>query len=231
MYRMSKTPAVAKASLGRPRSFDAGTALRIAVNVFWREGYEATSLDTLSDAMGLSRSSFYACFGSKHALLLAAVRVYADERYAALTERVTSCKDPREAVRAMLAVIADVDGGTRGCLFVNAVAELAPGDAELVAFAQSHTARVGALMEATLRRLGYTGSAAAERSGALLALAMGVTTMRKTGVPPAQLRALLTQAEHLIPSPPPNEEETSMSASTLPMRTSPRFRSNRRSPS
>lgn len=200
---MSKTPAVAKAPLGRPRGFDAGTALRAAMDVFWQEGYEATSLDTLSDTMGLSRSSFYACFGSKHALLMGAVRAYADERYAALTQRVASCSDPREAIRAMLAVIADIDGGTRGCLFVNAVAELAPGDAELVAFAQSHTARVGALMEATLRRLGCTGSAASERSGALLALAMGVTTLRKTGVPPAQLLALLTQAEHLIPSPPP----------------------------
>lgn len=97
----------------------------------------------------------------------AAVRVYADERYAASTERVASCSDPREAIRAMLAVIADVDGGTRGCLFVNAVAELAPGDAELVALAQSHTARVGALMYATLRRLGCTVSAASERAGAL----------------------------------------------------------------
>jgi TetR/AcrR family transcriptional repressor of nem operon len=199
---MSRIPAVTKALLGRPLGFDAGTALRTAMDVFWQQGYEATSLDTLSDAMGLSRSSFYACFGSKHVLLLAAVRAYADERYAALAERVASCSGPREAVRAMLAVIADVEGGPRGCLFVNAVAELAPGDAELVAFAQSHTARVGALMEATLRRLGCTGSEASERSGALLALAMGVTTLRKTGVPPTQLLALLTQADHLIPSPP-----------------------------
>jgi len=200
---MSRIPAFTKAPLGRPRGFDAATALRTAMDVFWQQGYEATSLDTLSEAMGLSRSSFYACFGSKHALLMAAVRAYADERYAALTERVVSCSDPRKAVRAMLAVIADIDGGTRGCLFVNAVAELAPGDAELVAFAQSHTTRVGALVEATLRRLGCAGREGSERAGALLALAMGVTTLRKTGVPPAQLLALLSQAEHLIPSPSP----------------------------
>ena len=204
---MSRTPVITKATLGRPRGFDAGTALRTAMDVFWQQGYEAPSLDTLSDAMGLSRSSFYAAFGSKHALLMASVRAYADDRYASLTERVASCGDPREAVRAMLAVIADIDGGTRGCLFVNAVAELAPGDAELVAFAQSHTARVGALMEATLRRLGCTASEASKRSGALLALAMGATTLRKTGVPPAQLLALLTQADHLIPSPPPTKRK------------------------
>ena len=199
---MSKQSAAARAPLGRPRGFDAEAALRVAVDLFWQQGYEVTSLDALSQAMGLSRSSFYACFGSKHALLMAAVQRYADDRYASLTERVAACPDPREAVRAMLAVIADVDGGTRGCLFVNAVAELAPGDAELVAFAQAHTARVGALMKATLRRLGCTEREASERAGALLALVMGVTTLRKTGVPPAQLTALLTQADHLIPSPP-----------------------------
>ena len=199
---MSKQYVAAAAPLGRPRGFDAEAALLVAVDLFWQQGYEVTSLEALSQAMGLSRSSFYACFGSKHALLMAAVQRYADDRYAKLTERVAACADPREAVRAMLAVIANVDGGTRGCLFVNAVAELAPSDAELLVFAQSHTARVGALMTATLRRLACTEAEASARAGALLALVMGITTLRKTGVPPSQLRALLTQADRLIPNPP-----------------------------
>ena len=197
---MSKESALAKSPLGRPRGFDAEAALRIAIDVFWQQGYEATSLEALSHAMGLSRSSFYACFGSKHALLMAAVQRYADDRYATLTEHVAASADPREAVRAMLAVIADVEGGTRGCLFVNAVSELAPGDAALLALAQAHTARVGALMTATLRRLGCAEGEASERAGALLALVMGVTTLRKTGVPPLQLVALLNQADPLIPN-------------------------------
>ena len=198
---MSKQSAAARAPLGRPRGFDAEAALRVAVDVFWQQGFEATSLEALSHAMGLSRSSFYACFGSKHALLMAAVQRYADDRYETLTARVASCADPREAVHAVLAVIADVDGGTRGCLFVNAVSELAPGDAELVALAQLHTERVGALMTTTLRRLGCAEAEASKRAGALLALVMGVTTLRKTGVPPSQLTGLLSQAERLIPNP------------------------------
>ncbi|MBC7729372.1 MAG: TetR/AcrR family transcriptional regulator [Microbacteriaceae bacterium] len=199
---MSKKSALAKLPLGRPRGFDVEAALRIAIDVFWQQGYEATSLEALSHAMGLSRSSFYACFGSKHALLMAAVQRYADDRYATLVERVAASADPRQAVQAMLAVIADVDGGTRGCLFVNAVSELAPGDAALLALAQAHTARVGALMTTTLRRLGCAEGEASERAGALLALVMGVTTLRKTGVPPSQLVALLNQADPLIPRPP-----------------------------
>ena len=179
---MIQKSAVVTAPSGRPRSFDVGIALRVAVDLFWQQGFEVTSLETLCQAMGLSRSSFYACFGSKHALLMAAVQRYADDRFASLTECVATCTDPHDAVHTMLAVIADVDGGTRGCLFVNTVTELAPGDAQLVVLAQAHTARVGAL----------------------LALAMGITTLRKTGVPPSQLTRLLTQAAHLIPKTSPS---------------------------
>lgn len=199
MQSMLNAVAVSRVPLGRPRSFDPDAALRAALEVFWQQGYEATSLDDLNRAMGLSRSSFYAFFGSKHAVLMAAVRLYADERFAALTDRAESSPDPRAAIGAMLAVIADVDGGARGCLFVNAVAELAPGDDELMAFAQSHTARVNDLMTAAVARLGCSQIEAAQRAGALLALALGITTLRKTGVPASQLAGLLAQADHLLP--------------------------------
>lgn len=196
---MAKKSAASGVPLGRPRGFDAAAALRVAIEVFWQRGYAATSLDDLNRAMGLGRSSFYACFGSKHALLMAAVRLYADERFAVLTDRASSHADPRAAVRAMLGVIAEVEGGTRGCLFVNAVAELAPGDDELVAFAQAHTRRVGALMAATLVRAGCSRAQAAQRAGAVLALAIGVTTLRKTGAAASELTRLLAQADHWLP--------------------------------
>ena len=189
-----------KLALGRPRGFDPDAALRSALDLFWRQGYQASSMVDLTLAMGLSRSSFYAFFGSKHARLLAAVRCYADERFAALAGCAAGHAEPRAAVQAMLALIADVHSGSRGCLFVNAVTELAPGDADLLAFAQAHSARVGALMTATVARLpGVADEAdAAQRAGAVLALALGITMLRKTGVPAPQLKALLAQADHLL---------------------------------
>lgn len=185
---------MARPPLGRPRGFDAHAALRAALDVFWQRGLVATSLDDLNQAMGLSRSSFYACFGSKHSLLMAALRCYADERFAALTAA-SQTANARAAVRAMLATIAEVDGGSHGCFFCNAVAELAPGDAELVAFAQAHTARVARLLAATLVRAGCAPAQATQRAGAALALAMGLTTLRKAGVPADVLKPLLAQAE------------------------------------
>ncbi len=53
---------------GRPRSFDRDAALAAAVEQFWREGYEGTSIATLTSAMGVSPPSLYAAFGDKQRL-------------------------------------------------------------------------------------------------------------------------------------------------------------------
>ena len=62
--------------MARPREFDYEQVLDGALQLFWRGGYEATSLDGLLDEVGLSKSSFYGAFGSKHKMLLASLDRY-----------------------------------------------------------------------------------------------------------------------------------------------------------
>ena len=69
---------------GRPRAYDPDVALDAAIAAFWRAGYTATSLDTLSEATGMNRPSLYGAFGDKHALYLAALKRYADQACAAM---------------------------------------------------------------------------------------------------------------------------------------------------
>ena len=57
-------------------SFDREEARRKAMLVFWQHGYESTSLNNLTSALGVPPSSIYAAFGDKKGLFLEAVDCY-----------------------------------------------------------------------------------------------------------------------------------------------------------
>lgn len=104
---------------GRPRAFDRDAALDRAIRLFWRKGYETTSVRDLSEELGIGQPSLYSAFGGKRALFDEAVGVY-DREYggfidAALEEEPTSS-------RAMRRILAEAParyirrGLPRGCL-------------------------------------------------------------------------------------------------------------------
>ena len=86
---------------GRPRSFDRDAALAAAVEQFWREGYERTSVASLTTAMGVSPPSLYAAFGDKHHLFEEASATYFRRTCEAL-DRAEELPTARETVARML---------------------------------------------------------------------------------------------------------------------------------
>lgn len=65
---------------GRPREFDPDKALASALRVFWERGYEGASMAELTEAMGITKPSLYACFGNKEALFKKALDLYEREK-------------------------------------------------------------------------------------------------------------------------------------------------------
>ena len=62
--------------MGRLRELDVEKALDPASELFWRKGYEGTSLSDLTGAIGITPPSFYSAFKSKEALFKQVVDGY-----------------------------------------------------------------------------------------------------------------------------------------------------------
>lgn len=106
--------------MGRPREFDAETALDQAMEVFWRHGYEGATIAQLTEAMGINPPSLYACFGNKEGLLKAALDRYTKLRGVWMDE-VVAAPTARAVAERMLMGIAEKQtdpANPPGCLLV-----------------------------------------------------------------------------------------------------------------
>jgi AcrR family transcriptional regulator len=83
----------------RPREFDEASALKAAMECFWRRGYEATSLRDLTSAMGLTAPSIYNAFGDKQRLFKRALEQYIEHTTGERLRRLQEELRPKEAIR------------------------------------------------------------------------------------------------------------------------------------
>ncbi|NEA31888.1 TetR/AcrR family transcriptional regulator [Streptomyces sp. SID13031] len=105
---------------GRPRTFDEGEALERAVEVFWRQGYEGTSITDLTTAMGVNKPSLYSVFGGKADLFRRAIGHYAehDMAYARVAlEEPTALLVAQRFLRDNVIALT-LDGKPSGCLSI-----------------------------------------------------------------------------------------------------------------
>jgi AcrR family transcriptional regulator len=116
--------------MGRPREFELDDAIEKATGLFWQHGYEGTSLNDLTQTIGISPPSFYFAFGSKEALFRQVVERYfgQQEKIAEAAFRKTT---PRAIAKHFLQASADLftdPSHAPGCLAMNSSLPCATGD-------------------------------------------------------------------------------------------------------
>ena len=122
------------------KSFQPEQALDKAMGLFWKQGYEGTSIEDLVQYMGLGRGSLYDTFGDKRALYLAALSQYLAKYQAQAVEFLEQTGRLSEILeRFFQAFIEELvsDPARRGCFLVNASVEMAPHDPEVNTIVQS----------------------------------------------------------------------------------------------
>jgi len=164
--------------MARPREFDETTALDAAMDCFWRDGYEATSVRDLAARMGITGASLYNAFGDKRSLFREVLQRYAERSTRERIARLESTLPPKQAVVAFLGEIVErsVDGDRRGCLLVNTALEIAPHDPVLGAEVAGHLGEIEAFFRRTVAAAQADGSVPPDREPTDLArLLLGVT--------------------------------------------------------
>jgi AcrR family transcriptional regulator len=108
--------------MGRPREFDTDDALQTALELFWRKGYEGTSITDLTDGMGITKPSLYGTFGNKEELFRMALERY-EQNYMAFFWKALEQPTARAVALDVLHGFADAQTGEcnpGGCLGINA---------------------------------------------------------------------------------------------------------------
>jgi TetR/AcrR family transcriptional repressor of nem operon len=113
----------------RAKEFDPDEVLEQAMDLFWEQGYEATSAQDLVDHLGIGRSSLYSTFGSKRDLYLQALDRYR-QRGADELRQARQDEDSAKATlqRVFTATVEAMTESQRGCFVANATAERAACD-------------------------------------------------------------------------------------------------------
>ncbi|WP_238918668.1 TetR/AcrR family transcriptional regulator [Clostridium sp. YIM B02555] len=118
--------------MGRSKEFDENVVLQKAMELFWKQGYEKTSLNDLVEHMGIHRRSLYDTFGDKRTLFLKTMDFYEELIRNKIQAGVLKAETAKQAIRFIFDfIIEGYEDKQWGCLTVNSATELALMDKEI----------------------------------------------------------------------------------------------------
>ncbi|GGV18556.1 TetR family transcriptional regulator [Kitasatospora herbaricolor] len=192
--------------MARTKEFDPDAALQAALELFWRRGYEATSMSDLVEHLGIGRASLYATFGSKHELYLKALDRYAELSDPKLLDELSQPGPVLPAVRALVrrfAAEAASDQRTAGCFVTNTAAELAAHDRDAARRVEASWDHLETLLHSALVRAAARGELPPGREPRALArmlvvLLQGIRVVGKAASDPLRVHDAAEQALTLL---------------------------------
>lgn len=207
------------ASGGRPLGFDPETALDVAIDTFWRHGYEGTGLTELTEAMGISRPALYRFFGDKAQLFQTALERYI-ARNMAYVEDALGQPTARQVAEAFLtgnARAVTTPGRPPGCLSVQA---MVTDEADAFALLTENRKTIQRRLAERFQRAVATGDLPAEEdpddlARFLITLATGFAIRAADGEPQDALLALAHRALAAIPATPDHDVAPALKGAAL----------------
>jgi AcrR family transcriptional regulator len=179
---------IAAKRTGRPLSFDRNAALEAAMHLFWRHGFEATSIAELTQAMGITPPSLYTAFGDKRRLFREAVDRYLGG-IGSVVSVIESAGTAQEAAHDLLTAAAVGDTGEDtppGCLLASSIvsssSEADDVRIELAAVRKEIETALRTRIERDVRECLLPSATDADAlAGHMFAVVQGMSTLAKDG--------------------------------------------------
>lgn len=127
--------------MARVKQFNEEEVLQKAVELFWKQGYNATSMDDLVNYLGINRASLYDTFGGKKELFKKALNKYLTDNRQWLYTFLHAQKSVKEGLCKFFRMVVTEtmqDQDIKGCFAVNTSTELLPHDAEMCEILQKN---------------------------------------------------------------------------------------------
>ena len=192
---------------GRPRTFDEEAVLDALTALFWRQGYEATSMADIVEASGLNKSSLYNTFGSKQELFATILDRYVDMRMQFLRETIEASGDGIDGLHRFLDTMRgelDTEHGRNGCLCVNTTAELGTSDTGVTDCGLDYRGRMRNawidVLETAAETSAFDRALAEPRADLMLMLMLGISVAVRGGASGDELDRLFTAAHATVES-------------------------------
>lgn len=182
----------------RPPRHNRQQMLDKALALFWRQGFGATSLKDIEQALDMRPGSIYAAFGSKEALFREALGVYADQGRRALERALAKADSPLAGLADHVRTLgrgSDPALPSRACLLVKTLLELDARHAETRAFTDGLLNDLQRRFETVFARARDCGELPPEADPARLARRLqaniiGLRAYAERGIDPEALRQL-----------------------------------------
>lgn len=140
--------------MARPIEFDKQEALEAAMKLFWRKGYDATSIQDLLSVMKINRGSLYGAFGDKKSLFIACLDRYNNYVCQVFGDLLAKQASPLLSIYGLFEFIAlemSDEELAVGCFFVNTIAELSQTEMDLSKIAVERLEGVEAMLAEKLQ--------------------------------------------------------------------------------
>jgi len=183
--------------MGRPKAFDEDKVLDEVALLFWKQGYEGTSLSDLETRLGVGRQSLYDTFGDKRSLFLKSLDRYAswnaDRFVAPLLAAGAGLGTIREYFTGVVEFLTP-KGSRPGCLMTSSIADIGDTDEGVATRCRQNQDRVLRGFESALANAVKSGEVQGKldvKSTAkmLIVQSYGLAVLSKTGLTRSDLHA------------------------------------------